>query len=141
MAAAEIIDVRIRVSDELSKERFVTRANLGRVKQFILENGLRETYCNMYNNNPAYRTESFAFYLDPDTGQANINCKPEKSDFHTMTIRASDFRENQYRSVEFRDPGSIYIVADWPTEDLTVAQIRGFVTDALMELFAAMETA
>ena len=26
-------------------------------------------------------------YLDPDTGQQNINCDPERSDFNTMVLR------------------------------------------------------
>ena len=78
----------------------------------------------MYNHNPAFHTKGFHFYLNPDSGQANINCDPAKSDFHNLTIRWSAGGKNQYRTVEFLDQHHVYISANWPTEDLSVGQIR-----------------
>ena len=138
-SSAETIDFRLRIRDKSSKEKVITRANLIRIKQFILKQGLRETYCNMYNNNPAFRTKSFSFYLNPDTGQENINCDTDKSDFHTLTIRKSGGGKNQYRTVEFLDKHYVYIVVSWPTEDLTVSEAREFVIEAIKDILKEME--
>ncbi|MCL2067622.1 MAG: hypothetical protein FWG99_09175 [Treponema sp.] len=47
------------ISELLSKNDFEE------IVQFILDNGDRRTYCNMYNNNPHYRIEDFSIYLNP----------------------------------------------------------------------------
>ena len=135
----DTIDFRLRIRDKSSDEKVITRANLIRIKQFILKQGLRETYCNMYNNNPAFRTKSFSFYLNPDNGQENINCDTDKSDFHTLTIRKSGGGKNQYRTVEFLDKHYVYIVVSWPTKDLTVSQAREFVIEATKDILKEME--
>lgn len=75
------------------KEAVLNRENLLRIKAFILRNGETRIYSQMYNDNPAFETERFAFYLNPDPGgphdhpQWNINCDPERGDFHTLVIR------------------------------------------------------
>ena len=135
---AETIDVRLRIRDKSSDEKVITRANLIKIKKFILKQGFRETYCNMYNNNPAYRTKNFSFYLNPDSGQENINCETAKSDFHSLTIRNPN-RKNQYRSVEFLDKHYIYIIVSWPTKDLTVSQAREFVIETIKEILKEIE--
>jgi hypothetical protein len=140
LAVADTIDIRLRINDiGRRKEKVINRENLIRIKQFILQNGQRETYCNMYNNNPAYGTKGFKFYLDPDTGQKNINCELEKSDFNHLTIRSSAGGKNQYRTVEFIDQNVIYVTADWPSDDLTVSQIRSFVEDAIQEFLSELD--
>jgi hypothetical protein len=58
-----------------------------KIKNFILENGDREGYSNMYNNNPHYSFDSFETYLNPEIGQLNINCDPAISDFNEIVIR------------------------------------------------------
>lgn len=133
---AETLDVRLRICQKKSEEETITRENLIKIKQFILKQSERETYCNMYNNNPACQTKAFRFYLIPDSGQDNINCDPEKSDFHTLTIRKSDGGKNQYRSVDFIDKNYVYVTADWPTAELNVQQIRKFVEDAMKEILS-----
>lgn len=57
------------------------------IKTLILSNGDRETFCNMYNDNPHYSFEGFETYLNPEIGQLNINCNPELSDFNIIVIR------------------------------------------------------
>jgi hypothetical protein len=136
---AETIDVRLRIRQRKAEEVTITRENLIQIQQFILKLGKRETYCQMYNNNPAYGTKSYRFYLNPDTGQKNINCDPNKSGFHNLTIRSSDGGKNQYREVEFLDKYYIYIMANWPTPDLDVQKIRTFVEDAMKEILAEIE--
>lgn len=138
MVLAGDLDVRLRIS-QMDDETVLTKDNLLKVKQFILKNGQRETYCNMYNDNPAYRTKQFLFYLDPDTGQLNGNCDPAKSDFNTLTIRSANGGKNQYRKVEFIDQHYIYVVASWPTADLTVGQLRKFVEEALTQILAEID--
>lgn len=61
--------------------------NFESIKDFILVNGDKQTYCNMYNNNPHYSYGYFNSYLNPEIGQANINCDPEISDFNEIVIR------------------------------------------------------
>ena len=131
---AKNIDVRLRIRQHKTEENIITRENLILIQQFILKQGKHETYCNMYNNNPASQTKNYRFYLNPDTGQENINCDPMKSGFYNLTIRKSDGGMNQYRIVDFLDKHDIYITANWPTDDLAVQSIRQFVEDAMKEL-------
>lgn len=139
-AFAETIDVRLRISQQRA-EGTITRENLIKIKKFILQQGRRETYSNAFSNNPAYHSDSFRFYLDPDSGQENSTCDPEKSDFHILTIRRAAGGSNQYRTVEFLDRYDIYITSTWPTGDLSVQQIRQFVEDAMRELLAEIDAA
>jgi hypothetical protein len=93
----------------------VNQTNLERLEQLILASGRTSTYCQMYNHNPAWETERFFFYLNPDPGgphdhpQFNINCDPALGGFRTLVIRRKlgaettdeEFRD-QYRSLDFR---------------------------------------
>ena len=138
-ALAETIDVRLRIRQQKTEEKIITRENLIRIKQFILRQGRREEYCNMYNNNPAYRTKGYGFYLNPDSGQENINCDLEKSDFNNLTIHKSGGGTNQYRSVEFLDEHYIYITVSHPTHELTVLGMRQPVEEAMKEILDDIE--
>ncbi len=135
---AATIDVRIRIMQRNADEKIITRENLIRIQQFIFKQGKRETYSNMYGNNPAYHTTSYKFYLNPDSLD-NIDCDITKSEFHNMTIRKSDGGMNQYRNVEFLKERDIYITVSWPSEDLDVREIRTFAEEAITELLAAIE--
>lgn len=141
--SAKTIEVRLQIRNDKSDENIVKRENLVKIKEFILQQGKRETYCNMYNNNPAYHTTHYHFYLNPDTGQQNIECDPTKSDFQKMTIHvlAAVGKPNQYRDVNFVDKNEISITSAWPTDNLTVADVRGTVVDALREILAEIKKA
>ena len=132
--SAETVNVQLRIRQKKSEDKTVTRENLIKIQQFILQQGKRETYCNMYNNNPAYHTRGYRFYLNPDSGQENADCDPTKSGFHSLTIRQIDGGRHQYRTVEFLGRHFVDITANWPTDDLTVDEIRQFVVDALAEI-------
>ena len=138
---AETLEVRLRLRNDKSDETVVNRENLTRIKQFILAQGKRETYCNMYNNNPAHETQNYHFYLNPDSEQANINCETNKSDFQTMVIRVSALagKKNQYRHVVFANPNEVQVVASWPSADLTVSAVKDVVVDALKEILAEID--
>lgn len=92
----------------------------------------------MYNNNPFYGTRNYSFYLNPDSGQANINCELNKSDFNTLTIR-NPGEANQYRDIKFLDDHYIYITVSWPKNDLTVFKVRRVATEAIKEILKEIE--
>ena len=133
------VEARLRILEKDSDETIVTKANLDTIKDFILKQGFRETYCNMYGNNPAYTTANYAFYLNPDTGQENINCDLNKSDFNSLTIRSIQGGRNQYRNIEFVK--EVYVSTSWPSDELTVGQIREMATEALQEILTAIQKA
>lgn len=72
---------------ELAMVDVLTVEAFQRIKQMILRDGDRRTYCNMYNNNPHIELDGFHAYLDPVGGQRNINCDPELSDFDELVIQ------------------------------------------------------
>jgi hypothetical protein len=133
---ARTVDVNIRIRNDSSDEKVLNKANLVAIKKFIINNGLRGTYSQMYNNNPAYQTKRFAFYLIPDTGQGNINCEINKSDFQGLVIRDPNGK-NLNCEINFQNDFVIDIWVSGPTEDLTIAKIRKFATDAVEEILAA----
>jgi len=65
----------------------LTVSNFLTIKNFILTNGLSQTYCQMYNGNPYFGFEGMNAYLNPDTHQANINCDRSKSDFNSLVLQ------------------------------------------------------
>lgn len=138
---AKTIDITIRIRNDSSDEKVITRANLTHIKQLIIKNGLRETYCQMYNNNPAYHSKRFYFYLNPDTGQQNVNCEIDKSDFQTLVIRGTNTSDgkNHYCHIAFHDEFYINISVPWPTEDLSVLKIRAYAIEALEEILSEIE--
>ena len=138
-AVGKTIDVRLRICGKTTEEKTINRENLLRIKRFILDTGQRETYGNVYNNNPACHAKRFDFYLNPDTRQKNIDCDPNKSDFNSLTIRSKSGGKDQYRTVEFIGQHAVYITVNWPTDDLTVGQVRQFVEDAIKELLAELD--
>lgn len=76
------------------------------IKFFILENGDIEGYCQMYNNNPHYSFTNFEAYLDPETGQRNIDCNPDSSDFNVLVIR-DRYADPQYYDILIIRKGDI----------------------------------
>ena len=68
-------------------EAVLTAATFNQIKNFILAHGDRQTYCNMYNNNPHAVFANMDIFLNPDTGQQNINCDIKLSGFNHMVIR------------------------------------------------------
>ena len=65
----------------------LTAAAFNQIKDHILAHGDRQTYCNMFNNNPHVALGNMDIYLNPDTGQQNINCDLKLSGFNHMVIR------------------------------------------------------
>jgi hypothetical protein len=74
----------------------LTVANFLTIKNFILTNGLSQTYCQMYNGNPYFGFKGMNAYLNPDTHQANINCDRSKSDFNSLVLQ-------EHKPIEYWD--------------------------------------
>lgn len=119
----------------------INHNRLLKIKQFVIQQGRRTTYCNMYNNNPSYRTAGYEFFLNPDVGQKNVNCEIGKSDFNQLTIRKVNGGPNSYRTLNFLDPGFVELEVPWPSDDLTSLEARQFVEEALDELQVDIDTA
>lgn len=85
----------------------LTPENFTAIKKHILAKGDRETFCNMYNHNPHIELGGLDCYLLPETGQANINCDPAKSDFDTFVIRTNDLK---YLHVTLTKKGALTFV-------------------------------
>ena len=96
--------------DGLRKETAVSPVTVEaflKIKSLVLTQGDRQTYCDMYNDNPHYAFKDFDVFLDPDTGQGNINCDKQKSDFNYMVFRTEksscfDLRLNTSKPSERR---------------------------------------
>lgn len=80
---------RCRCAEAEESKAAVTTANFTRIRQFILDRGKRQTYCNMFNNNPYWPFAGFNAYLNPPD-QRNINCEIGKSVFNHLVIVASE---------------------------------------------------
>ncbi|KXZ24587.1 hypothetical protein [Leptospira santarosai] len=81
--------------------------NFNKIKKYILLNGDKETYCNMYNDNPHYTFKLFDVYLNPESQRNNINCDPSLSDFDEMVIRDWNSKKIYY-SVKLTTINSIF---------------------------------
>lgn len=80
----------LEITNEFSLQEFEN------IKNFVIEKGGRQTYSNMYNNNPHFSFKGFEAYLNPEIGQKNINCDPTISDFNEITLRDIDAKPQYY---------------------------------------------
>jgi len=70
------------------------------------------TYCNMYNGNPHFGFDGFDVFLDPDVGQRNIDCDPERSGFDVLVIRDWNAGQQYFRVKRNQDR----LETAWPAE-------------------------
>lgn len=84
--------------------------NFNKIIKYILRNGDKETYCNMYNDNPHYTFQFFDVYLNPES-QRNINCEPNLSEFDEIVIRDTNSKKIYY-SVQSKTINSIFHDSD-----------------------------
>lgn len=127
---------RVEVTPDIgtSQEALLTKKNLLRIQQWIIQQGQRQTYCSKYGNNPYFATEQFDYYLDPDGGQQNGNCDLAKSGFHTLVVRAKDRSWNPYLRICFLPDQLLVLSISWPSEDLTVGQIQAYALKSVREI-------
>ena len=116
----------------------LTSENFARIRQFILDQGRRATYCNMYNNNPYFPFTGFAMYLNP-TDQRNINCEIGKSEFPTLVVRTRGPGPNRSWYVHLsKDDGRLRIVQHYAKTPRGVLrqEVTAFFQTALAEIRA-----
>lgn len=135
----------IETSDEFLDITYMMNYNdFENIKTYILSNGDRETFGNMYNDNPHYSFEGFETYLNPEIGQLNINCDPELSDFneivirdqssdpqyfHLLIVRNGDLENEQItRNVSGLIEGKIYLLKYYEYElEIMVEKVRIYI--------------
>jgi hypothetical protein len=79
---------RSEVVVKAGSHKTLTVANFTRIRQFILRQGQRQTYCQKYNNNPHWAFNGFNAYLNPPD-QRNIRCEIGKSDFPWLVFQTT----------------------------------------------------
>jgi hypothetical protein len=95
----------------------LTSANFVAVRDFVLRCGDRLTYGNKYNHNPHYSFAGFDVFLDPEVGQANINCDPSRSGFDELVIRTTAHGATRYYRVELVANPAGGFALSFPAED------------------------
>ncbi len=95
----------------------LTAAAFNQIKDHILAQGDRQTYCNMFNNNPHVVLGDMDIYLNPDTGQQNINCDLELSGFNHMVIRAREPWKYYRVQLNLKDTGPDLIIQEGTNPD------------------------
>ena len=136
------IDVTLRFDAKI--DPVLNRANLVAIKQFILKQGNKATYCSMYGDNPAFFVKNHSFYLIPDPGpnghpQYNINCDPQKTDFQTLHIANKDWGRDPYQYVDFKNEHYICVTVHYPADDLNIENIRDRTDEALKIILEEMK--
>jgi antitoxin component YwqK of YwqJK toxin-antitoxin module len=92
--AAEAASSQAVVSD--GSHAVLTVAHFARIQKFILDEGKRQTYCNMFNHNPYWKFADFNAYLNPPN-QGNINCEIGKSPFDILVIQVTKRGPNYFK--------------------------------------------
>ncbi len=113
----------------------LTVANFVRIRGFILAQGKRRTYCNMYGNNPYWAFPGFNAYLNPPD-QRNVNCEIGKSEFNTLVIQVMQPRTT-YWDVLLGETGKGLSVRQYYSKtdpQVLIQQATGFFRDALAEI-------
>jgi hypothetical protein len=112
----------IDITNDFTIDRFEA------AKNFILKHGNTQTYRNFDSNNPHYKIDNTDIYLNAETGQKNINNKPDLSDFNEITIHSSFgpyytiriVRAGDHRKKDVSIPGKmhekrVYLINDYET--------------------------
>jgi hypothetical protein len=121
----------------------LNKANLDIIKRYIIANGARCTYSNMYNNNPCWALSEFSFYLNPDPGpdghpQWNIDCDVTRGDFNTLVIKNKD---DDYQSIQFRQEHAIVFQVWHETQHSDAAKSQSMIRAAVTASLAAIQNA
>lgn len=83
----------------------LNKANLDRVKAYLLQHGERCFYSNRFNHSPCLVLPDMHLFLDPDPGpdgnpQWNLNCEVSKGDFNTLVVLAGE-PDDRYQWLTF----------------------------------------
>ena len=128
--------VRILLRQRQGDEKVITYENLIKIRQFILKQGKRETYCTLFSDGPAYHTKSHRFYLDPDL-------KPglKKPEYYGLTIRQWPSKGGiQWARLGFQNKDEIFVQVPDPADELSIKEVRGFVENALKQILTDLKS-
>lgn len=97
-------------TDIIAKSFILTRANFIIIRDFILNNGTRKTYSNMYNNNPYYQfSDELEAFLNPSS-QKYIDCDAPAWEFMELVFRTST--DGPFKYYHIRLGSSSLIIRD-----------------------------
>ena len=117
------------------KNTTLTMAKFQKIRTFVLTQGLRQTYCNKFNNNPFYPFANFNLYLNPPD-QRNINCDPSLSDFPVMVVQTTTGC-NQYWDIWMDEDENGLVLLQYHSSirpDTLVKEAEQFFQEALVEI-------
>ncbi|MGA1870892.1 MAG: BsuPI-related putative proteinase inhibitor [bacterium] len=103
-----------------------------KIRQFIIDQGQRETYCQMYNNNPYYQfSDNFAFYLNPRSQLVDMYDAPV-DEFIEITIQEMP-APLKYYYIHYDEAAQNICVRSSPQEEIEEVEkkIDFFFTEAL----------
>ena len=123
-----------------ASEPILGKRNLDRIKNYIIAQGRRCTYSNMYNNNPCFDLAGVRLYLNPDPGpdghpQWNINCDISRGDFNTLVLHDAD----GYRTIDFRDAGDIRVHEDGAAVESATPASKRLPETVVLEMLKLMQ--
>jgi len=113
----------------------LTVGNFVRIRQFILSQGRRRTYCNMFNDNPYWQFFGFNAYLNPAV-PTNINCEIGKFEFNTLVIQVTA-PHTKYWDIILDEAGKELRVRQYyskPDSQVLVHEATEFFRHALAEV-------
>lgn len=92
-----------------------------KIKQFVLDKGQVQTYCNMYNDNPFYQfDDGIELYLNPIVQFYTGGEHPDLEAYNTMTIRIWDEKKDypfMYTNIgEGKDTKKMFLNPYYDTE-------------------------
>jgi (2Fe-2S) ferredoxin len=94
-------------TDKLDNSAALSKEDFRKIVQFVLSEGDRQTYCNMYNDNPHYKTNDFEIYINP----VNQNINPlsvNVLDYNEIVFEATE-PELCYCDIRLGDDGKVHI--------------------------------
>jgi len=113
----------------------LTVANFVLIRKFILSQGKRLTYCNMFSDNPYWPFPGFNSYLNPPD-QRNINCEIGRSEFNTLVIQVTA-PHTKYWNVILDEDGKELRVRQYyskPDPQVLIQEATEFFRRALTEI-------
>lgn len=114
----------------------LTAENFALIRKFILDQGLRQTYCNKYNNNPYWTFPELNAYLDPTPIVIKNDSKTSKPQYNALTFRVTGKEGTDYWHILFDEMKSSLSVMQSGKKDpqVLIKEISEFFEKALAEI-------
>jgi hypothetical protein len=122
-------------SSKPAEKELLSVPSFKRIRDHVLAHGDRQTYCQMYNNNPHTALGGVDIFLNPATGQENISCDPKLSGFNEVVIRTQKMAYYRITLDQARSTLNCPIPDDGKKDDL-----RKYIQSILADLEQSTET-